>query len=284
MPQLQVSVVLPYYLLLSEGDYRTARVGEVVHVGDPLLDEGIRQRTPIDVQFAHEDSADQDEIQRQKARDAEQLLLRVNKLLRWYRAVTRRADITELTRAQASPFTFTIIGTAAAPEWGLPIKVEAAGLPAADLTVVDTSRSVRDGLGSGKDPDVAELFLLDAKGALHQGRFREAVLFCWSTIDSVFNRRYDALIEVALAGEWASAREFFSGVDFGLKNKMTAALYLIARRSFFREPDDFWQRMMESYNKRNHIIHRGHSANEDEARQAIDVAEGVVAIMNAIPG
>jgi hypothetical protein len=130
---------------------------------------------------------------------------------------------------------------------------------------------------------VAELFLLDAERALYQGRFRETVLFCWSTIDSVFNRKYDALIDIVLAGEWAESRRFFTGVDFGLKNKMTAALYLLAQRSLFREPGNFWERLRVSYDKRNGIIHRGENATEDEARQAIDVAQRVVAIMNAIP-
>jgi hypothetical protein len=130
---------------------------------------------------------------------------------------------------------------------------------------------------------VAELFLLDAERALHQGRFREAVLFAWSTIDSVFNRKYDALVGVALAGELAAARDFFTGVDFGLRNKMTAALYLVARRSLYREPGDFWERLTVSYAKRNGIIHRGENTSEDEARQAIAVARQVVEVMNAIP-
>jgi hypothetical protein len=122
MPQLQVSTVLPYYLRLSEGDYQTARAGEFVHVGAPLLVEGIPPRTPISAQFAHEDIADFEEILRQRTRDVDHLLHRINRLLRWYRAMSRRAEVTELTRAQASPFTFTVIGAEAAPEWGLPFK------------------------------------------------------------------------------------------------------------------------------------------------------------------
>lgn len=99
----------------------------------------------------------------------------------------------------------------------------------------------------------------------------------------MFNRKYDALIGAALAGEWAEAREFFTCVDFGLRNKMTAALYFVAKRSLFREPGDFWQRLSASYKKRNDIIHQGHNANEDEARQAIAVAQRVVDMMDAIP-
>ena len=76
------------------------------------------------------------------------------------------------------------------------------------------------------------------------------------------------------------ARDFFKGVDFGLKNKMSAALFLVGGRSLFREPGDLWQRLSNSYNKRNGIIHRGENANEDEARSALDIARKIVAIMS----
>jgi hypothetical protein len=285
MPDLQVTVVLPYYLRLDAGDYQTVQAGEVIQVLAPMLDEATPPRSVLRAQFSPEDSTDPDVIQRLRARCAEQFLTRINRLLRWYRAVSRRADITELTRAQVSPFHFAAVGVALPPEWISPLPYEQPP-PPIQLDAADTTAAVRAGLGTGRDPDVAELFLLDAQRALHQGRFRETVLFCWSTIDSVFNRKYDALIDVALAGEWAAAREFFTGVDFGVKNKMTAALYLLTHRSLFREPGDFWQSLMGSYNKRNGIIHRGENANEDEAWQAIEVAQRVVAIMNeiAVPG
>jgi hypothetical protein len=141
---------------------------------------------------------------------------------------------------------------------------------------------VRTLLASGSEPEVADLFLLDAERAIHEGRFREAVLFCWSTIDSTFNREYDKLVDSKLDNEWAEAREFFKGVDFPLKKKMSAALYLVSGRSLFREPDDLWQRLSNSYNKRNGIIHRGESATEDDARRALEVALNVVKIMGAL--
>jgi hypothetical protein len=129
---------------------------------------------------------------------------------------------------------------------------------------------------------VADLFLIDAEQAIREGRFREAVLFCWSTIDATFNRKYEALVDSALAGEWADARKFLTGVDFGLRNKMTAILYLVAGRSLFREPGGLWERLTRSYTKRNAIIHRGEGAVEDDARTALDVARGVVAVMRSI--
>jgi hypothetical protein len=98
----------------------------------------------------------------------------------------------------------------------------------------------------------------------------------------VFNRKYDSLIASALAGEWADSRRFFTGVDFGLKNKMTASLYLLVGRSLFREPGAFREGLRVSYDKRNSIIHRGENANENDARRAIEVAQRVVSIMNEI--
>jgi hypothetical protein len=134
-------------------------------------------------------------------------------------------------------------------------------------------------MATSREPDVAELFLLDAEQAIHEGRFREAIVFCWSTIDATFNRRYDELVDLELAGEWAEAREFFKGVDFGLRNKMSAAPFIVAGKSFFREPNDLWQRLSTSYNKRNAVIHRGESADEADARQALEVARRISEIM-----
>jgi hypothetical protein len=200
MPELQVSVVLPYYLRLAEGDYQTAPGGEVVQIIAPLLQEGEAPRTPVRARFDPGDSADLEEIQRLRARCGEQLLRRINRLLRWYRSVSRRADITELTRAQVSPFRFEATGAAPPEAWTAPLEYEAVGPQPAALTLEQTTQAVRDGLAGGNDPDVADLFLLDAERALHQGRFREAVLFCWSTIDSMFNRQYGNLVDHALAG------------------------------------------------------------------------------------
>jgi hypothetical protein len=123
MPELQVSVVLPYYLRLAAGDYQTAQVGEVIQLVAPILLEGTLQRTPVRARFNPDDSADPEEIQKRRARCGEQLLRRINRLLRWYRSVSRQADITELTRAQVSPFLFEAIdwsdsGTQAVGSWG----------------------------------------------------------------------------------------------------------------------------------------------------------------------
>jgi hypothetical protein len=204
-------------------------------------------------------------------------------MLRWYRSVRQRADITELTRAQASPFQFELVGGGDAEGWTGPIEYDEVESTPLQLTVEQLSNQVREGLASGNDPNVDALFILDAQRALQQGRFREAVLFCWSTIDSVFNRKYDALVDVALAGDWADAREALKGMDLGLKTKMSAGLWLLAQLSLFREPGNLWASMADSYAKRNAIIHRGDNATEDEARQSILVAKAIVEIMNGIP-
>ena len=180
--------------------------------------------TSVCARFTPEESADLDEIHKRRVRCGEQLLRRINRLLRWYRSVSRQADITELTRAQVSPFQFAATGAAPPAEWTAPLEYEAVGPQPAVLTLEQTTQAVRDGLASGNDPDVADLFLLDAERAVHQGRFRETVLFCWSTIDSVFNRRYDALVDAALLGEWGEAQEFFKGLDFKLRNKISAGM------------------------------------------------------------
>ncbi|MGO9467102.1 MAG: hypothetical protein ACLQVF_23415 [Isosphaeraceae bacterium] len=153
--------------------------------------------------------------------------------------------------------------------------------PRALKTQTITGR-VRALLSEDREPEVADLFLLDAEQAIYEGRFREAVLFCWSTIDATFSRKYDALVDGRLAKEWTAARDFFKSVDFGLKNKMSAALYLVSERSLFQEPGDLWQTLSISYNKRNGIIHRGESADETDAWQALDVARRISEIMSAL--
>jgi len=283
MPTIRVTITLPYYLRLAEGDYPANHRAETVRVLAPELAEGMPPQTSLQASFAASDSVDVDVIQHEKVRYASQLLQWTNRLLRRYRAVTRRADIIELTRAQASPFRYEVVGIAAAPEWNTSVEYEATGPQPVALSVELTTDAVRNGLLDGTEPSVADLVLLDAERALHQGRFREAVLFCWSTIDSVFNRKYNDLVDSALVGEWAAGRDFFKDHNFGLRNKMSAVMHLISHRSLFREPENLWHEMTISYNKRNDIIHRGENATEDDANRALQVARRILAVMNAIP-
>lgn len=283
MPLVRVSLTLPYALGLPAGDYATSTAmgGEPLSVGLPLLDE-TAPRTVLFTTFEHPDGLDPDRIERERVSDADRLLRRVNRMLRWYRAVRRRADLTERTRAQASPFHFELAGPGNPTGWTEPLRYEESGPTPRTLTVDDLTHQVRVGLASGGDPPVDVLFLLDAARAVEQGRFREAVLFSWSTIDSVFNRGYDALVRRKLGDEWSNAREFFKGFDFGLRNKMSVGMRFIAGRSFFTEPDDLWNQLSASYDKRNKIIHEGANAVEDDARTAVSVARAVVRIMGEV--
>jgi hypothetical protein len=229
------------------------------------------------------DTEDPGEQERLNYRQADQILGLTNRLLRCYRAITRDSTITELSRASASPFRFRIFsGGADPPAWESQLSYPADPLKVLPKRLATITNQVRSLLGTGNEPEVSTLFLLDAERALHDGRFRETVLFCWSTIDATFNRKYDELVDAKLTGEWTTARDFFKGVDFGLKNKMSAALFLVGGRSLFRETGDLWQKISNSYNKRNGIIHRGENANEDEARLALNVARKIVEIMSGL--
>jgi hypothetical protein len=283
MPTVQASISLPYSLKLSRGLYPTDPTGQGLEVDKSAPLRDARSTTVVAATNDQPDTADPSEQRKLNARQADQLLGLTNRLLRCYRALTGDATITELSRAMASPFRFRVISKGVSPPAWEPELVYQATLTElpAQRTQTITNR-VRTLLASGNEPEVANLFLLDAERAVHEGRFREAVLFCWSTIDSTFNRKYDQLVDKKLIGEWAEGRSFFKGLDFGLKNKMSAALYLVSGRSLFREAGDLWPRLSHSYNKRNGIIHRGETANEDDARQALDVARRVVEIMGAL--
>ena len=159
----------------------------------------------------------------------------------------------------------------------LPIRQGTHVLPA------ELERRVRQGVGSGSEPPVADLFLLDAEAAKDIGRFREAVLFSWSTIDSVFNTAYDALVNERLVGERSESREHLQGKagEMPLKVKMTAMLRLLSGRSLFSEQRQ-WQALNESYQRRNRIIHSGDNATEADAAQALVVARWVVEFMKNV--
>jgi hypothetical protein len=144
------------------------------------------------------------------------------------------------------------------------------------------SEQIRNSFATGAEPPVSDLFLADARQSLNEGRFREAVLFSWSTIDATFSSRFEDMVDKVLADEWSESRKFLKGVDFGMKHRMAIGMRLVSGRSFFREPGDFWQRLSVSYDRRNAIIHRGDIATEADAENAISVAENVVRVMNEV--
>lgn len=284
MPNVRVTINLPYLLILPPGEYPTPGEGGIVHLSEvsvPASNGTDMRQTQASGIF---DASDTEPQQRQRGFQADRLLRRVNHLLRWYRVTTGHATIVELTRSQASPFQFTVEGTGVT--WGgdAPLEYEAQSppLPAAGSRAA-FGDAVRQGLGGKTDPDVATLNLLDAEYALSVGRFREAVLLCWGAIDSTYVRKFKRLVDDRLTDEWADGREFLKGVDFGLRHKMTTGLRFVAGRSLFAEPDGFWQDLSASYGLRNRIIHDGQIAHEDDAKLAIKVARKIVQIVAALP-
>ncbi|MDQ2687406.1 MAG: hypothetical protein M3Y28_06020 [Armatimonadota bacterium] len=265
MPLIHITLTLPYLLRLPSERYHTGAEGGFLDLSERYVEDvnGLGAKyTAVSSDFDAPDYATPEQRLVRKKAEADRLLRRVNRLMRWYRTVTGQAGLVELTRVQAGPFAFTISGTAQA--WTAdepPLQFEnASPLLPNSLSTITVADSIRRGLAGQTDPAVAELFLLDAEQALRAGRFREAVLFCWSTIDSTSNSKYDALVDQALVEEWSEGRQWLKDPRFGMRNKMSAVMYLLTGRSLFREPDDLWQKLTESYRKRNAIIHQGEIA------------------------
>jgi hypothetical protein len=280
MSSIRVKIDLPYLLLLPPGNYVGSGAEGSILIEEAVAPGAAAAHTAASLVFGVAEGADHEQ---QRHAQADRLLRRVNHMLRWYRAITGYATVTELTRAQASPFQFTNIENN--QPWGdlTPLEYEAVGLtlPAAgDADAIGSS--VRNGFASGTEPDVATLNLLDAEYALSVGRFREAVLLCWGAIDSTFVRKFRRLVDEQLGEEWAEGRDFLKGIDFGLRHKMTTGLRLLIGRSLFHEPGGFWQELSSSYSLRNRIIHDGQIAHEDEAKTAIKVARKIVGIVASI--
>jgi hypothetical protein len=274
---------LPYLLRLADGEYGDLRLSRVVQDDDHGR-AGLAY-SEVALSFDAEPDANTDERQRIAARKAQEMLLATNRLLRWYRATTNLASVLEVTQVQLSPFRFVI-------EVPLPdgpsvyhdeLSFEPPIRHGTQVPVAELERRVREGVTGGGEPAVAELFLLDAEAAKDTGRFREAVLFSWSTIDSVFNSAYDALVKTRLAGERSDSRDFLQGKagEIPLKVKMTAMLRLLSGRSLFADQTR-WQALQESYQRRNGIIHSGDSATETDATQALGVARWVVDFMKGV--
>jgi hypothetical protein len=286
MPVISVGFRVPYSLRITSTKFQTSPNGDTIQLyyREPV-GESPNCFVNADFECDHVD----DLAKRLEAKEdyARRLLMRTNRLLRWYRAVTQNAEILELTRAQASPFVFSLSDVGPSETWDTrmwnePLEYADNPLLPREHTIEDIIDGIHRGLISYTDPKVEVLFLLDVERAIQGGRFREAVLLCWSTIDSVFNRVYDRFVDAKLAGEWSGASDALKGRDLGLRTKMTAGLKLIAGRSLFDEPNDFWTRLSRSYSQRNDSIHRGTNANEEDARAALGVARETVAVMKSI--
>ena len=294
MPRIRIECALPFPLPLPDGDYADMSaepLGLRLEPADsPRKLTGYGEeptgedRTVISSHF-QSNAVLPGFVEAEKTAKAKSLMGRINRLIRWYRVVSSDAAMSEVTLSKASPFIF--FEAHSNQSWARPLSffippVQDRGFSFFTRALDENTAKVARGLASGMEPEVEELFLLDARQALEEGRFREAVLFSWSTIDAIFSRRFDSLVDGALADEWSESRKFLRGLDFGLRHKMTIGLRLVTRRSFFKEPAEFWSRLSSSYDRRNSIIHRGETASEIDAEHAIKVAEDVVKLMNEI--
>ncbi len=281
MPQIEIAFVVPYFLLLEDGEYPTGLDGKnyllLLKAVDTAGDEAFPKRTQVSSRFEGTAVLESD-IQRLKFSQIEKLLQQTNRLLRWYRVTTGQAEVTELARAQASPYHFRIVKEEqnTSPIWTEPIIFEASPLPlGSGQTMQGVTQAVRTGLSGKNDPEVSGLFLLDAEQSLREGRFRETVLFCWSAIDSTFSQKYKTLVDSAIAG--ADERESFINFrNASMRYRMSAGLYFCTGFSLYEQPDELWVKLFGSYSKRNKIIHDGDSAQETDAELALLVARQVI--------
>lgn len=228
--------------------------------------------------FLAEATMPQDQAGALRAQKAQRFLADLNRLIRWYRVAATAPAVRELTLAQVGQILFAV--QPSKESWGI-IEARPDAVSSA-LSMVDIHRRLKAGFESGDEPPVDELFLADARQALAEGRFREAVLACWSVIDATFNQRFDELVKQKLAGEWDKALDFLTSLDFGLRHKMTLGLRLVSNRSLWSEPDEFWGKLDRSYKMRNKIIHEGAVASEEDAVLSLNVARRVISIMKQL--
>ena len=67
-----------------------------------------------------------------------------------------------------------------------------------------------------------------------------------------------------------------------MRYRMSAGLYFCTGKSLYEQPDGLWTNLLESYSKRNSIIHDGASAQETDAELALSVARQVVKVMASL--
>lgn len=273
MLSVRVAIMLPYRLMLPDGVYPT-REGSVT-LKTVTGADAAEPRHEVSGVFQANESPSVQDVERQREREAERLLRRVNHLIRSYRAASLQADVLELSRAQAGTFRF--IEESSAGEWGGP-PFEFA-LPIVSLstrTEMDLASDVRAALQSGTEPDVGDLNILDARHAVNTGRFREAVLLAWSAIDATFTKEYKRVLGPLLANEYAAGRDYVLEFEIPMKVRMTAVLSLANKKSLFHELGKEWEQFMASYSTRNDVIHRGDAASQEQAESAIRLARRIV--------
>lgn len=281
--RLEVVVRLPQALTLPEGDYQASQTGELLRIVQSAAEEGFMPSTLARFGLDLDGLAEEEELLRRAGRLSLQLVRHLNRLVRWYRVVSNSPAISEFTQSQLSPFWVCLRDDRGVETLVAPITVSpAAGLREVPLDASQVRR-MAEGLSSGEEPPVPALFLQDAEYAITQGRFREAILFAWATIDSQFSQVYDQLVRRKLAGDYAEGRKQLLGLDIGLRTKMTAVLNLLTGQSLYLEGrEGGWDELAQSYRQRNGIIHRGEIAEQADAERAVRAAHWVMGRISAI--
>ena len=104
---VRVSIDLPYFIELPDGDYPTSGAADVIRLTRKIAvaSQGrYDTKTNVSAHFDAPATADLDELERVRLVQGDRLLARVNRLVRWYRAASRsQATIIEVTRAQSEP-------------------------------------------------------------------------------------------------------------------------------------------------------------------------------------
>ncbi len=273
---ITVSFRLPRRLDLPDGQY-----------GDLWLAAASPdEATMVSVRFAVADGLPADRQGAEQARLAQAALAATNRLLRWCRFVTDDAAVTELTLAQASPFAFVDGLQPWGPNHGRYEQVTAGPAAFSARRPSDVADHIRSALRGAGDPPVPALLVLDARVATAEGRYREAVLLCWSAVEAAFSATYQGLLQAGLADLSGQDHErlfdTLTGRDVSLKGKMTAGLHLATGRSLHRELGDMWPPLNDSYRHRNAVIHEGSDATGEQAGLALQVARAVLDTMSRL--
>ncbi|MBI2300711.1 MAG: hypothetical protein HYU66_17520 [Armatimonadetes bacterium] len=218
---------------------------------------------------------------------SERLLVEANRFLRWYRFVTGEASVVELTDAQASPFRF--VSEPGGAPWGgndgIRYAVPEHAPAARTKPLAQVESEIRAGLQSAVGPPVWHLLVLDADVAFAEGRNREAVIFCWSAIESCFNTTFRDLVQTNLTDLNRNDRDSLAsgtGRDISLTNRMTAGLQLAAGQSLHRLLGSDWERLRASYRVRNRVVHEGGEPSPDEAERCLAVTRRVLREVEAL--
>lgn len=143
-----VSLVLSYLLRLPNGNYPTGTESgflDLLEIYMPGPNGSDTKQTAVSSVFEVGDFV---ELQPQ---------LVIEK-----READRQAAVVEITRVQASPFVFTKKDIKSL--WGDELNFEAdPPLVSSIQSAASGTRAVRSGMGGSRDPEVANLFLLDAE-------------------------------------------------------------------------------------------------------------------------